>query len=233
MSRSPEAAVRRARPNAVMLFSIEVSVPPPGAAKNMYIRPYDGRVNSDLWYPIRLRFNVSAPYMRCICICDAAGAIQVHRGARRLRVCGVPAARRGAGTYAMRLQFTLPADATAVRCNAVSAAYIRCRSSKQQTTVAARCQDHGSTARLTCGAVSKLTLSRETGHSSCGTSPESAQTAGGFAAEKRTSDTSLIIIHQKKDVCQYRRRRIFPFAEYGDVFRPRKRGRGEKQLSVS
>ena len=173
---------------------------------------------------MRLRCNVSAPYMRHICICDAA---------RRLRVCGVPAARRGAGTYAMRLQFTLPADATAVRCNAVSAAYIRCRSSKQQTTVAARCQDHGSTARLTCGAVSKLTLSRETGHSSCGTSPESAQTAGGFAAEKRTSDTSLIIIHQKKDVCQYRRRRIFPFAEYGDVFRPRKRGRGEKQLSVS
>ena len=116
--------------------------------------------------------------------------------------------------------------AAAVRRNTVSAAYIRCRSSKQQTTVAARCQDHGSTARLTCGAVSKLTLSRETGHSSCGTSPESAQTAGGFAAEKRTSDTSLIIIHQKKDVCQYRRRRIFPFAEYGDVFRPRKRGRG-------
>ena len=123
--------------------------------------------------------------------------------------------------------------AAAVRRNTVSAAYIRCRSSKQQTTVAARCQDHGSTARLTCGAVSKLTLSRETGHSSCGTSPESAQTAGRFAAEKRTSDTSLIIIHQKKDVCQYRRRRIFPFAEYGDVFRPRKRGRGEKQLSVS
>lgn len=116
--------------------------------------------------------------------------------------------------------------AAAVRRNTVSAAYIRCRSSKQQTTVAARCQDHGSTARLTCGAVSKLTLSRETGHSSCGTSPESAQTAGGFAAGKRTSDTSLIIIHQKKDVCQYRRRRIFPFAEYGDVFRPRKRGRG-------
>ena len=123
--------------------------------------------------------------------------------------------------------------AAAVRRNTVSAAYIRCRSSKQQTTVAARCQDHGSTARLTCGAVSKLTLSRETGHSSCGTSPESAQTAGGFAAEKRTSDTSLIIIHQKKDVCQYRRRRIFPFAEYGDVFRPRKRGRGRGGTPVS
>lgn len=108
--------------------------------------------------------------------------------------------------------------AAAVRRNTVSAAYIRCRSSKQQTTVAARCQDHGSTARLTCGAVSKLTLSRETGHSSCGTSPESAQTAGGFAAEKRTSDTSLIIIHQKKDVCQYRRRRIFPFGDSGGAF---------------
>ena len=68
------------------------------------------------------------------------------------------------------------------------------------------------------GAAAKLTLSRETGHSLCKTSPESAQTAGGSAAEKRTSDASLIIIHQKKDVCQYRRRRIFPFGESGDVF---------------
>lgn len=56
--------------------------------------------------------------------------------------------------------------------------------------------------------------------------PENPHKRRGFAAGKRTSDTSLIIIHQKKDVCQYRRRRIFPFAEYGDVFRPRKRGRG-------
>ena len=123
--------------------------------------------------------------------------------------------------------------AAAVRRNTVSAAYIRCRSSKQQTTVAARCQDHGSTARLTCGAVSKLTLSRETGHSSCGTSPESAQTAGGFAAEKRTSDTSLIIIHQKKDVCQYRRRRIFPFGDSGGRFSSPKHGRGGGGTPVS
>lgn len=67
----------------------------------MYIRPYDGRVNSDLWYPMRLRCNVSAPYMRHICICDAAGAIKVHRGARRLRVCGVPAVcpRHGAARH--------------------------------------------------------------------------------------------------------------------------------------
>lgn len=56
--------------------------------------------------------------------------------------------------------------------------------------------------------------------------PPNPRKRRGFAAGKRTSDTSLIIIHQKKDVCQYRRRRIFPFAEYGDVFRPRKRGRG-------
>lgn len=123
--------------------------------------------------------------------------------------------------------------AAAVRSNTVSAAYIRCRSSKQQTTVAARCQDHGSTARLTCGAVSKLTLSRETGHSSCGTSPESAQTAGGFAAEKRTSDTSLIIIHQKKDVCQYRRRRIFPFGDSGGRFSSPKHGRSGSGTPVS
>lgn len=123
--------------------------------------------------------------------------------------------------------------AAAVRRNTVSAAYIRCRSSKQQTTVAARCQDHGSTARLTCGAVSKLTLSRETGHSSCGTSPESAQTAGGFAAEKRTSDTSLIIIHQKKDVCQYRRRRIFPFGDSGGRFSSPKHGRGRGGTPVN
>ena len=59
---------------------------------------------------------------------------------------------------------------------------------------------------------------RETGHSLCKTSPESAQTAGGSAAEKRASDASLTIIHQKKDVCQYRRRRIFPFGESGNVF---------------
>lgn len=54
--------------------------------------------------------------------------------------------------------------------------------------------------------------------------PDNPHKRRGFAAGKRTSDTSLIIIHQKKDVCQYRRRRIFPFAEYGDVFRPRSAG---------
>lgn len=98
--------------------------------------------------------------------------------------------------------------AAAVRRNTVSAAYIRCRSSKQQTTVAARCQDHGSTARLTCGAVSKLTLSRETGHSSCGTSPESAQTAGfccreahlGYLSDNYTSEKGCLSIPQTQNI---------------------------------
>lgn len=108
--------------------------------------------------------------------------------------------------------------AAAVRRNTVSAAYIRCRSSKQQTTVAARCQDHGSTARLTCGAASKTALSRKNGTFGMRDIPENPHKRRDFAAGKRTSDTSLIIIHQKKDVCQYRRRRIFPFGDSGGAF---------------
>lgn len=54
-----------------------------------------------------------------------------------------------------------------------------------------------------------------------------------FAAGKRTSDTSLIIIHQKKDVCQYRRRRIFPFGDSGGRFSSPKHGRSGSGTPVS
>ena len=123
--------------------------------------------------------------------------------------------------------------AAAVRRNTVSAAYIRCRSSKQQTTVAARCQDHGSTARLTCGAASKTALSRKNGTFGMRDIPENPHKRRDFAAGKRTSDTSLIIIHQKKDVCQYRRRRIFPFGDSGGRFSSPKHGRGGGGTPVS
>ena len=91
-------------------------------------------------------------------------------------------------------------DAAAVRCNTVSASHLR-RGVKDRAFP-------------------------QNGTFGMRDIPENPHKRRGFAAGKRTSDTSLIIIHQKKDVCQYRRRRIFPFAEYGDVFRPRKRGRG-------
>ena len=48
--------------------------------------------------------------------------------------------------------------------------------------------------------------------------PENPHKRRDFAAGKRTSNTSLINIHQKKDVCQYRRRRIFPFGDSGGAF---------------
>lgn len=63
--------------------------------------------------------------------------------------------------------------------------------------------------------------------------PENPHKRRDFAAGKRTSDTSLIIIHQKKDVCQYRRRRIFPFGDSGGRFSSPKHGRGRGGTPVS
>lgn len=118
--------------------------------------------------------------------------------------------------------------AAAVRRNTVSAAYIRCRSSERQNTVqhggCAEAKSRSCTTHLRRSV--KAHAFPRNGTFGMRDIPENPHKRRDFAAGKRTSDTSLIIIHQKKDVCQYRRRRIFPFAEYGDVFRPRKRGRG-------
>ena len=85
------------------------------------------------------------------------------------------------------------------------------------STAAAQKQNRGA-ARHTCGAASKTALSRKNGTFGMRDIPENPHKRRDFAAGKRTSDTSLIIIHQKKDVCQYRRRRIFPFGDSGGAF---------------
>ena len=116
--------------------------------------------------------------------------------------------------------------AAAVRRNTVSAAYLRCCSSERQK------QNRGA-ARHTCGAASKTALSRKNGTFGMRDIPENPHKRRDFAAGKRTSDTSLIIIHQKKDVCQYRRRRIFPFGDSGGRFSSPKHGRSGSGTPVS
>lgn len=116
--------------------------------------------------------------------------------------------------------------AAAVRRNTVSAAYLRCCSSERQNTV-----QHGGCAEAksrSCASHLRHCVKDrafpQNGTFGMRDISENPHKRRDFAAGKRTSDTSLIIIHQKKDVCQYRRRRIFPFAEYGGVFRPRRTG---------
>ena len=112
--------------------------------------------------------------------------------------------------------------AAAVRRNTVSAAYLRCCSSERQNTAqhggCAEAKSRSCASHLRrCVKDRAFPQKRDIRHA--GHPRKSAQTAG-----QRTSDTSLIIIHQKKDVCQYRRRRIFPFGDSGGVFRPRRTG---------
>lgn len=125
--------------------------------------------------------------------------------------------------------------AAAVRRNTVSAAYIRCRSSERQNTV-----QHGGCAEAKSRSCTTHLRRSVKAHAfpRNGTFvmrdiPRIPRKRRGFAAGKRTSDTSLIIIHQKKDVCQYRRRRIFPFGDSGGRFSSPKHGRGRGGTPVS
>lgn len=110
--------------------------------------------------------------------------------------------------------------AAAVRRNTVSAAYLRCCSSGRQNTA-----QHGGCAEAKSRSCAshlrrcvKDRASPQNGTFGMRDIPENPHKRRDFAAGKRTSDTSLIIIHQKKDVCQYRRRRIFPFGDSGGAF---------------
>lgn len=118
--------------------------------------------------------------------------------------------------------------AAAVRRNTVSAAYLRCCSSERQNTA-----QHGGCAEAKSRSCAshlrrcvKDRASPQNGTFGMRDIPENPHKRRDFAAGKRTSDTSLIIIHQKKDVCQYRRRRIFPFGDSGGRFSSPKHGRG-------
>lgn len=105
--------------------------------------------------------------------------------------------------------------AAAVRRNTVSAAYLRCCSSERQNTV-----QHGGCAEAksrSCASHLRRCV-KDRAFPQKRDIPENPHKRRDFAAGKRTSDTSLIIIHQKKDVCQYRRRRIFPFGDSGGAF---------------
>lgn len=125
--------------------------------------------------------------------------------------------------------------AAAVRRNTVSAAYLRCCSSGRQNTA-----QHGGCAEAKSRSCAshlrrcvKDRASPQNGTFGMRDIPENPHKRRDFAAGKRTSDTSLIIIHQKKDVCQYRRRRIFPFGDSGGRFSSPKHGRGRGGTPVS
>lgn len=120
--------------------------------------------------------------------------------------------------------------AAAVRRNTVSAAYLRCCSSERQNTV-----QHGGCAEAksrSCASHLRRCV-KDRAFPQKRDIPENPHKRRDFAAGKRTSDTSLIIIHQKKDVCQYRRRRIFPFGDSGGRFSSPKHGRGGGGTPVS
>lgn len=125
--------------------------------------------------------------------------------------------------------------AAAVRRNTVSAAYLRCCSSERQNTA-----QHGGCAEAKSRSCAshlrrcvKDRASPQNGTFGMRDIPENPHKRRDFAAGKRTSDTSLIIIHQKKDVCQYRRRRIFPFGDSGGRFSSPKHGRSGSGTPVS
>ena len=135
-----------------------------------------------------------------------------------MRCCGRNSARRGgsAAQYRKRGIHSVPLVGAAEHRTARRLR--RSKIAELHDSLAAQCQSSRFPAKRDI---------RHAGH------PPNPRKRRGFAAGKRTSDTSLIIIHQKKDVCQYRRRRIFPFGDSGGRFSSPKHGRGRSGTPVS